>query len=755
MKIKDFEKVIKKGGCIGLFLNWVGRLCSVKKIIIWLKKQKQIMSSKENSGFKELLDREEYANTISRTIIERIDNAHEGFVFGISGRWGEGKSTLLDLIAHKLQKNSDIMVIRFNAWKYSETKESLRREFIELLSEKLAPNKKIDRLKFEFSLVKINWLYLLGMIAVFSFILFLIFKYISNELFRQIISSGLFAGFLGLVFSTIQIKKSYTKITTCDEFEEIFKEILECYEKPFVVFIDDLDRCTPSGVYRVIGAIKTFFQDKRCNFVITGDYSVIERYLGSKLHIKPEVDPQKTAIKEEIEGQRYLKKIFNIYWNIPLPEPSIFRNYIEEKMNEIVPYLTEGVLEEGRKRDVRNNIIALFEKFMKKNPRNVERFLSDLKFRLDSVMNQINVQENITKIENLKTILQHPDLLAKIQLIKELFYDEYTKIEDNIEDNPDYYQENEKKIKGGAALEYGPEFVETESHKKAVYEKLLGTPPYCLEGATKRISIEPFIYSTGLSAEVDVGISWQTFNEMVYSNKPELDAELKFLSEERRGRVIADGISNFSEIPEEQKWVYIQNIFPQVFQKYQNKDFLSFFLDNTQVQEYYNNQIATNEERKNILIELFVNTMSLSENVGIIFKKFQIQPWVNIQSNIEEKIKAIILQKIEQVKNFENTDIAQLNQAVGFLRSISEVINCSLEAQDSQLFNDLSVKLRSLYNITEKDRIGLVLDLLMKNISLWGNIKPAKLSLFKKGTKLRDQFPEKVNTIWNSWNQNT
>lgn len=705
------------------------------------------------------LDRREFAYKIADTLLEKIrdvekTNVSEGFVFGISGRWGEGKTTILDMIEEKLnQEDLAIKIFRFNAWQYSDDPSSLRRKFIEGLSKELKKKPKdIDKLRYNQSMIGIDWVKFSIFIIIFGFIIWL-FEYQEYKFFLPI---GAIIALLSWMLFSLRIKKSFQKISTCDEFEKIFENLLEKYKKPFVVFIDDLDRCTPEGVYRVIDAIKTFFKNKRCNFVITGDHSVIEHYVGSKLHIKPAFkedgtkNEKGTLLKEKIEGQRYLKKIFNINWNIPLPEPNVFREYIIEKIDEIVPSVNKN-----------DNIVNLIESFMRKNPRNVERFLTDLEFRLLSVTEQKekledeNKSENENKISNLKIILKYPNFLSKMLLIKDLFYDEYIKIENS----PENYKNLEKSVLENKDLPEDAKggFEDLEDHRKEDYIKLLLTPPYVWlvkNDKTKYsiLDIENFIYPTGLSSKPDIGIDIPSFIELVVTNNPAVESELRLKSQEKRDEIIRGGIENFTTIPDEQKKAFIKNIFELVFKKIkESRSQLKAFLNNQQIKEFCKDNFFSDESR-NELISPLTDILRSDKDTLNILKILKVDPiWSQIWPEVEQKV---IHEKTQEIQNFENIAVAPLKNIKNYLNSIPQEINIVNIVKTNDLFGNLAKKLRDLCERIEEKKAKILLSILVKNYRAWNDVPSVErniLLLFSKNKRISKKYPNEAREVWNSW----
>ncbi len=86
-------------------------------------------SSPLSLNMKDSLAREIYAQKIADEIKERYESEKEEFlkknkqvrentVFAISGKWGEGKTALLDLLEPALRKYG-FKIARFNPWKYA------------------------------------------------------------------------------------------------------------------------------------------------------------------------------------------------------------------------------------------------------------------------------------------------------------------------------------------------------------------------------------------------------------------------------------------------------------------------------------------------------------------------------------------------------------------------------------------------------------------------------------------------------------
>lgn len=436
----------------------------------FLKTKFKWLKDKVSTYLHEVLTAGEPEDTLNRKVHARkiadvIQKRHVdgNVIFAISGRWGSGKTRILELL-EPLLREKEFKIVWFNTWQYSQEPISLKRAFLKALTVGLKRRVDLSDLDHDSTQIKISWgklfallfalaILLLG-ISAFLFVknnpiistdalvyFFSYFQYLLD--FLEKIPENNYAKLLMIpaalfVFTDIlTIKQTTSKITTSEEFNLKFKEIVEKDER-IVVFIDDLDRCTPDVVKQILDALVTFFDNDHCSFVVTGDHTVIEKYVGGKLHIAPfydkegKKDERITGQQEIVEGRRFLKKLFDIYWQIPAPEPARFRQFI---LDEIKKVKLQNLDENKEKQ-----LVSLLANFLETNPRAVVRFLTGLSFNLETVtymMEERQKEEGNTEVskeqlnielQGLKEVVEQPVLLAKILLIQELFYSLYEEL---------------------------------------------------------------------------------------------------------------------------------------------------------------------------------------------------------------------------------------------------------------------------------------------------------------------------------------
>jgi len=181
----------------------------------------------------------------------------------INGPWGTGKTSLLYAIQRKLNEQKDrYTTVNFNAWKYSKS-ESLYASLLQRIFLAVANDNILEQLKQRYSNP---------------------FKK-RYDLLRATVST------IGDVIGAKVDPEEYLKPSSFrdnlpffDEFESVMNNVLQeqlKVEKKMVIFIDDLDRCTPTQTIEVLEAVKTFLDLENCVFVLAMDKSHAEASIKS------------------------------------------------------------------------------------------------------------------------------------------------------------------------------------------------------------------------------------------------------------------------------------------------------------------------------------------------------------------------------------------------------------------------------------------------------------------------------------------
>ena len=401
----------------------------------------------------DLFGREPFVETIVKT----IQSSKEGFNLGISARWGEGKSSILEQLKPKLE-TLNYRVLTFEPWKYTQDAISIKRKFIIDIYSQLGKNydetelyssserqRDLDPEEYTEIFAKRLGLFakFSGAVALLFLGVLLFFQWFAGVDINvtQIFLTNLFipvlAGILPLVtkLTEVTVKQITPKIESAEQFERRFNEAIEeimSGENPpekIIIFVDDLDRCNHTEVEQILTALFTFFNNKKCTYVITADHTVIRRYISHFLQLEDEVgedgevDVQKTNDQRQKEATEYLKKIFQI-------------NFILPKIpSDLLEKWARGLLDATPIIDFKNPyakdyLINLVLNNFQGNPRKIKHFIRTLAFQLEAISEKITrlADQNGEEGKNLNKVNRSPELLAKILIFQDRFPDFYEQI---------------------------------------------------------------------------------------------------------------------------------------------------------------------------------------------------------------------------------------------------------------------------------------------------------------------------------------
>lgn len=263
---------------------------------------------------------------LARAVAEIAIAGETPINIALFGAWGSGKSSVYSMIAVHLNKltGRKTAVVRYDAWKYGG--KALKRNFIESVQDELNLTKDTDGPDLhettEVSELKLarwlrrNWCALtlgvvvaivvagisLGLLGGAAVIL-------ASTPFRDALrdSIGPAGTVLGLALIALLVgpkalegavkKTPSTPPSDDDQFATRFNQLVATVRKVksadrLVVFIDELDRCSPDDVVSTLIDLKTFLDQPDCVFIVAVDRDVIERSLRAVPQAKPVRDDE-------------------------------------------------------------------------------------------------------------------------------------------------------------------------------------------------------------------------------------------------------------------------------------------------------------------------------------------------------------------------------------------------------------------------------------------------------------------------------
>ena len=185
---------------------------------------------------------------------------------GVFGSWGTGKSSFLRLWQRR-QEAQQVRTIWFNPWKYDRKVEvwaALLHTILSEMEEKAGLKEKARRLA-----KAATWLSLragLGTAATLA-------------------TGGVIKGEDVDRMLTDVAEGDAEQYRQINRFENDFADAVEEFVGPdgrLVIFVDDLDRCTPESAMTVLESLKLFLGESRCVFVLALDLDVLAAVATSK-----------------------------------------------------------------------------------------------------------------------------------------------------------------------------------------------------------------------------------------------------------------------------------------------------------------------------------------------------------------------------------------------------------------------------------------------------------------------------------------
>lgn len=257
-----------------------------------IKTSQKIAIEQDNIFANDLLDRKQSIKDLS----DLIKTQKEPLVLGINADWGAGKTTFVQLWQAHLKKEHKIEGIYFSAWEDDFSDEPLvsilgeLNVYIERLNQKETDKK--------FEVVKENAVKVIKKslpIAVKG----LASKLIGNDAAAEISE----------VFTETLIDDYKTNKNDLQKLKESIAEVLETInpDKPFVIFIDELDRCRPLYAIELLERIKHIFDIERLIFVLSMDKNNLAKSIQSQYG--------------NIDTDNYLRRFIHLEY--PLKTPSV------------------------------------------------------------------------------------------------------------------------------------------------------------------------------------------------------------------------------------------------------------------------------------------------------------------------------------------------------------------------------------------------------------------------------------------------
>ena len=257
------------------------------------------------SGKQDTLGRTSFIRRLTETLIDASTNKARGVVIGITGPWGSGKSSALNLLNEQIvEKYPDAVIVQFDAWLISG-RNDLISEFMEQLRAAVDKKSKTVRGLKKFGKAVAEYGAQLAPLA--KAIPIAARAVPGGDIAAKVVLSGAAA----LLAKNETIQEAKLKLTA----------ELGAIEVPVIVLIDELDRVEDGEIRVTAQLIRSVADFPNVSYVLAFDRERVVDALSTN--------------KEPQTGQAYLDKIIQLQIPLPLVSPDEVAELLNKEIGRI------------------------------------------------------------------------------------------------------------------------------------------------------------------------------------------------------------------------------------------------------------------------------------------------------------------------------------------------------------------------------------------------------------------------------------
>lgn len=308
---------------------------------------------------------------LARMIAGQITSApaNDGFIIGLLGPWGSGKTSILNLVKKEIEKSDKAAVIQFNPWLFSGT-EQLMGRFISALSAEI-------RLRPQLGLADVGKLLEAYGVLIGPLELVPLAGTGAGLLAKVLLSAGRF------------FQNRSRSLDTAERQRHRLYSALRNGEKRLVIILDDIDRLTDQEIQEVMRLVRLVADFPKCIYLLAFDPLRIENSLS----------------KVGGDGREYLEKILQLTFEVPPVRRSDLGRILVDGIQEVVAGREVGPFDE----ELWQNVFTLGMFPLFKKMRDVRRYHNGLSWTLEMVGDEVAAVDVIA-LEAIRIL--HPRVFA-------------------------------------------------------------------------------------------------------------------------------------------------------------------------------------------------------------------------------------------------------------------------------------------------------------------------------------------------------
>lgn len=353
-----------------------------------------------------------------------LDDRLSPSTIGVYGDWGSGKSSLMEMVKNHIAEDKDesVLVVDFNGWLfegYDDAKTALCGTILDKIAEERSTMKKIvEKVKDLRHQIDTKKIFGKSIKYGLDFLLTGGLGTITDITVESIVS-GIKKKFIEASPEELAelIKRTEVEDKRRERIKNFHKEFSELLKeggiKHLVVFIDELDRCTPDTVLDVFEAIRLFLFAEGTSFIIGADERLIQYAIETRYKSVP-------GNNLDI-GKEYMEKMIQYPVTIPRLNDQEVKKYIscllaqenvdledlmhiikgmktgDELSYEYVEKIDSNIAQKIKgSLDLASQISSVLASILNGNPRHCKRFLNTMFMRIKMAKSRnIDLDQNI------------------------------------------------------------------------------------------------------------------------------------------------------------------------------------------------------------------------------------------------------------------------------------------------------------------------------------------------------------------------
>ena len=297
----------------------------------------------------DLFGRETLVELIVDSINDTVSSDHPCIVYGIYGKWGEGKTSLLNFVKNRLLsqgKQDNIILVEFNPWLLNN-EEFLLQEFFK-------------------SIIKDNVTAVRNALQKYCSLILMASKTIAKYTVPMVGDSV--EKSMDLVQKILNDQK-----LTISELKKKTSDAIVKSKHHLVVMIEDVDRLDKEEVHALLRLVRQMADFNNCIYIVSMDVDLVSKSVGS-YH----------GVGSEQDGHKFLEKIVQI----PITLPKVPRSNMLKIVRRYLSMTLKGYTDSDNIKLIADAIAPFI-----RNIRDLKRYCNQLTFVLPHLKNEVNLHD--------------------------------------------------------------------------------------------------------------------------------------------------------------------------------------------------------------------------------------------------------------------------------------------------------------------------------------------------------------------------